>query len=62
VAEPTNIGLKARVTINANIGNSPTTSSLQEEVAKLGVAERWGAESSRCHSNRTTHMCHPAHR
>jgi len=34
--DPMAIGLKARVKINANIGNSPTTSSLDEEFAKLG--------------------------
>jgi hypothetical protein len=38
------IGLKARVKINANIGNSPTTSSLKEEVEKLHLAERLGAD------------------
>ena len=39
------IGLKARVKINANIGNSPITSSLDEEVEKLTLAERWGADT-----------------
>jgi len=43
--DPMAIGLKARVKINANIGNSPTTSSLQEEVDKLRLAERWGADT-----------------
>ena len=43
--DPMAIGLKARVKINANIGNSPTTSSLDEEVAKLALAERWGADT-----------------
>ena len=43
--DPTAIGLKARVKINANIGNSPTTSSLDEEVAKLALSERWGADT-----------------
>jgi len=43
--DPMAIGLKARVKINANIGSSPTTSSLQEEVGKLGLAERWGADT-----------------
>ena len=33
--DPMAIGIKARVKINANIGNSPTTSSLDEEVDKL---------------------------
>ena len=41
--EPMAIGLKARVKINANIGNSPTSSSLEEEVEKLdGVGEVGG--------------------
>ena len=43
--DPMAIGLKARVKINANIGNSPTTSSLHEEVEKLTLAERWGADT-----------------
>ena len=43
--DPMSIGLKSRVKINANIGNSPTTSSLEEEVAKLTLAERWGADT-----------------
>jgi len=42
---PMAIGLKASVKINANIGNSPTTSSLDEEVDKLRLAERWGADT-----------------
>lgn len=43
--DPMAIGREARVKINANIGNSPTTSCLDEEVAKLGLAERWGADT-----------------
>ena len=43
--DPMAIGLKARVKINANIGNSPTTSSLEEEVEKLRLAQRWGADT-----------------
>ncbi len=43
--DPMAIGLKARVKINANIGNSPTTSSLDEEVSKLASAQRWGADT-----------------
>jgi len=45
VLDPMAIGLRARVKINANIGNSPTTSSLDEEVEKLRLAERWGADT-----------------
>jgi phosphomethylpyrimidine synthase len=43
--DPMAIGLRARVKINANIGSSPTTSSLEEEVEKLALAERWGADT-----------------
>jgi phosphomethylpyrimidine synthase len=43
--DPMAIGLRSRVKINANIGNSPTTSSLDEEVEKLRLAERWGADT-----------------
>ena len=43
--DPMAIGSVARVKINANIGNSPTTSSLAEEVAKLELAVRWGADT-----------------
>jgi phosphomethylpyrimidine synthase len=43
--DPMAIGLEARVKINANIGSSPTTSSLDEEVDKLRLSERWGADT-----------------
>jgi phosphomethylpyrimidine synthase len=43
--DPMAIGLKARVKINANIGSSPTTSSLDEEAEKLELAQRWGADT-----------------
>jgi phosphomethylpyrimidine synthase len=43
--DPMAIGVKARVKINANIGSSPTTSSLDEEVEKLRLAQRWGADT-----------------
>jgi phosphomethylpyrimidine synthase len=43
--DPMAIGLRARVKINANIGSSPTSSSLDEEVAKLELAQRWGADT-----------------
>ncbi len=43
--DPMAIGLKARVKVNANIGNSPTTSSLDQEVEKLSLAERRGADT-----------------
>jgi phosphomethylpyrimidine synthase len=43
--DPMAIGLRAQVKINANIGSSPTTSSLTEEVEKLALAQRWGADT-----------------
>src|SRR5438093_255952 len=43
--DPMAIGLKARVKINANIGSSPTSSSLDEEVEKLHLAQRHGADT-----------------
>jgi phosphomethylpyrimidine synthase len=43
--DPMGIGLKARVKINANIGSSPTSSTLDEEVEKLRLAQRWGADT-----------------
>ncbi len=43
--EPMAIGKAFRVKINANIGNSATTSSIDEEVEKLEWAVRWGADT-----------------
>jgi phosphomethylpyrimidine synthase len=43
--DPMGIGLAARVKINANIGSSPTTSGVEEEVGKLALAQRWGADT-----------------
>ncbi len=43
--DPMAIGLRARVKINANIGNSPTSSSLDEEVEKLHLSQHWGADT-----------------
>ncbi len=43
--EPMIIGKNFRVKVNANIGNSPTTSSIEEEVEKLDWAMRWGADT-----------------
>ncbi len=43
--DPMAIGLKARVKINANLGSSPTSSSLHEEVEKLDLSQRWGADT-----------------
>ncbi|EYF00431.1 phosphomethylpyrimidine synthase ThiC [Chondromyces apiculatus] len=43
--EPMIIGRKFLVKINANIGNSAVSSSIQEEVDKLQWAIRWGADT-----------------
>lgn len=43
--DPMAIGAVTSVKINANIGNSPTTSDLEEEVGKLELAVRWGADT-----------------
>src|SRR3954469_5858840 len=45
VLEPMGIGKVARVKINANIGNSAVTSSIAEEVAKLTLAVKYGADT-----------------
>ena len=44
-AEPMAIGRNFLVKVNANIGNSPMASSIQEEVDKMTWAIRWGADS-----------------
>ena len=43
--EPMIIGRNFLVKINANIGNSAVTSSIEEEVDKLRWATRWGADT-----------------
>lgn len=43
--EPMIIGRHFLTKINANIGNSPVTSSIEEEVEKLIWAIRWGADT-----------------
>ncbi len=43
--EPMAIGRNFAVKINANIGNSAVTSSIEEEVEKLVWAIRWGADN-----------------
>ena len=44
-AEPMIIGRNFLVKINANIGNSPTTSSITDEVEKAVWSFRWGADT-----------------
>jgi phosphomethylpyrimidine synthase len=43
--EPMAIGRSFKVKINANIGNSAVTSSIEEEVEKLRWATLWGADT-----------------
>ena len=43
--EPMIIGKNFLVKINANIGNSATTSSIEEEVEKLNWSVKWGADT-----------------
>ncbi len=44
-SEPMIIGRNFRVKINANIGNSAVTSSIEEEVEKLVWSIRWGGDT-----------------
>ncbi|WP_211748414.1 phosphomethylpyrimidine synthase ThiC [Paenibacillus sp. Marseille-Q4541] len=44
-AEPMMIGRNFLVKINANIGNSAVSSSIEEEVEKMTWAVRWGADT-----------------
>ncbi|OIV35357.1 phosphomethylpyrimidine synthase ThiC [Mangrovactinospora gilvigrisea] len=44
-AEPMVIGKRFLVKVNANIGNSAVTSSIEEEVEKMTWATRWGADT-----------------
>jgi phosphomethylpyrimidine synthase len=44
-SEPMIIGRKFLVKVNANIGNSAVTSSIEEEVEKMLWATRWGADT-----------------
>ncbi|MBI2706012.1 MAG: phosphomethylpyrimidine synthase ThiC, partial [Actinobacteria bacterium] len=45
-SEPMIIGRNFLVKVNANIGNSAVTSSIQEEVDKLSWATQWGADTA----------------
>ncbi len=44
-AEPMAIGRNFRVKVNANLGNSAVTSSIEEEVEKMVWATHWGADT-----------------
>jgi phosphomethylpyrimidine synthase len=44
-SEPMIIGRRFLVKVNANIGNSAVTSSIEEEVEKMTWATRWGADT-----------------
>jgi phosphomethylpyrimidine synthase len=44
--EPMAIGIASRCKVNANIGDSAVTSSLEEEVAKLKLSIKYGADTA----------------
>src|SRR5699024_5941792 len=44
-AEPMIIGEKFHVKVNANIGNSAVSSSIEKEVEKMTWATHWGADN-----------------
>ncbi len=44
--DPMCIGRAARTKINANLGASPVSSAITDEVEKLGWAVRWGADTA----------------
>jgi phosphomethylpyrimidine synthase len=44
--EPMCIGKVAKVKINANIGNSAVSSDINGEIEKLGIAVKYGADTS----------------
>jgi phosphomethylpyrimidine synthase len=44
-SEPMAIGRRFLVKVNTNIGNSPVTSSIEEEVEKMLWATRWGTDT-----------------
>ncbi len=46
--EPTIVGRNFLVKVNANIGNSAVSSSIEEEVEKLQWATIWGADTVGC--------------
>ena len=43
--EPMAIGIAARCKVNANIGASPNSSDITEELAKLALAVKYGADT-----------------
>jgi phosphomethylpyrimidine synthase len=43
--EPMAIGIASKCKVNANIGASPNSSDIQEEVAKLELAVKYGADT-----------------
>ena len=43
--EPMAIGIASKCKVNANIGASPNSSNLAEEVAKLELAVKYGADT-----------------
>ena len=58
-SEPMLIGRSFLVKINANIGNSAVTSSIDDEVDKMRWATRWGADTVMDLSTGPRHPHHP---
>src|SRR5471030_651352 len=59
--EPMIIGRNFLVKINANIGNSAVTSSVEEEVEKMVWAIRWGADTVMDLSDRKSTRLNSSH-
>ena len=57
--EPMCIGVASSCKINANIGNSATTSNIDEEVEKLHYAVKYGADTHHGSFHRRRHSAHP---
>jgi phosphomethylpyrimidine synthase len=69
--EPMAIGIASKCKVNANIGASPNSSDINEEVAKLHLAVKYGADTlmdlsngrrSRRHSHRDHQLLNHPHR
>ncbi len=57
--EPMCIGVASKCKINANIGNSATTSNIDEELEKLHYAVKYGADTRDGSFDRRRHPAHP---
>jgi phosphomethylpyrimidine synthase len=57
--EPMAIGIASKCKVNANIGASPNSSNLDEELAKLHLAVQYGADTVMDLSTGGQFRCHP---